>query len=114
MTGNQASPAPAGLPAPQAATAHPHDAAGHHAIGRRPADLPLAAVQKKTARYAPLLLGGAAAAVLAMATAPAMASTTGGRDTASAVSKSSIVSVNLGSAASAFSLGAFGGDPRTN
>ena len=85
MTGNQASPAQAGLPAPQAATAHPHDAAGHHAIGRRPADLPLAAVQKKTARYAPLLLGGAEAAVLAMA-APAMASTTAGRDTASAVS----------------------------
>jgi hypothetical protein len=90
MTGNQASPAQAGLPAPQAATAHPHDAAGHHAIGRRPADLPLAAVQKKTARYAPLLLGGAAAAVLAVA-APAMASTTGGRDTASAVSISAIL-----------------------
>jgi len=52
MTGNQALPAQAGLLAPQAATAHPHDAAGHHAIGRRPADLPLAAVQKKTARYA--------------------------------------------------------------
>jgi len=91
MTGNQASPAQAGLPAPQAATAHPHDAAGHHAIGRRPADLPLAAVQKKTARYAPLLLGGAAAAVLAMAAAPAMANTTGGRDTASAVSISAIL-----------------------
>jgi len=90
MTGNQASPAQAGLPAPQTATAHPHDAAGHHAIGRRPADLPLAAVQKKTARYAPLLLGGAAAAVLAVAT-QAMASTTGGRDTASAVSISAIL-----------------------
>ena len=70
MTGNQASSAPPGLPA-QAATARPHDPAGHHATVRRPADLPLAAVQKKTARYAPLLLGGAAAAVLAMAAAPA-------------------------------------------
>jgi len=48
-------------------------------------------VPKKTARYAPLLLGGAAAAVLAMAAAPAMASTTGGRDTASAVSISKIL-----------------------
>ena len=91
MSGNQASPAQAGLPAPQAATAHPHDAAGHHAIGRRPADLPLAAVQKKTARYAPLLLAGAAAAVRPWAAPPARATTTGGRDTASAVSISKIL-----------------------
>ena len=59
MTGNQASPAQAGLPAPQAATAHPHDPAGHHPIGRQPAELLLAAAAKKTARYAPLLLAGA-------------------------------------------------------
>src|SRR5262245_28097585 len=64
MTGNQASPAQAGLPAPQAATAHPHDPAGHHPIGRQPAELLLAAAAKKTARYAPLLLAGATAAVL--------------------------------------------------
>ena len=74
MTGNQASPAQAGLPAPQAATAHPHDPAGHHPIGRQPAELLLAAAAKKTARYAPLLLAGATAAVLAMAATPAMAS----------------------------------------
>ena len=64
MTGNQAPPAQAGLPAPQAATAHPHDPAGHHPIGRQPAELLLAAAAKKTARYAPLLLAGATAAVL--------------------------------------------------
>ena len=73
MTGNQASPARAGLPAPQAATARPHDPADHPAIGCRPTDLPLVAARKKIARYAPLLLGAAAAAVLAMAE-PAMAS----------------------------------------
>src|SRR5215471_12563851 len=84
MTANQASPARPGLPGPQTATGRPHDPAGHPAIVRRPADLPLAAAPKKTARYTPLLLGGAAAAVLAMASTPAMASTTGARDTASA------------------------------
>ena len=73
MTGNQASPAQAALPAPQPTAAHSHNPAGDHAIGRRPAHLPLAAMAKKTARYAPVLLGGAAAAVLAMA-GPAMAS----------------------------------------
>ena len=52
MTGNQAAPAQAGRLALQAATAHPHHPAGHHANGRRPADLPLAAVRKKTALYA--------------------------------------------------------------
>jgi hypothetical protein len=91
MTANQASPARPGLPGPQTVAGRPHDPAGHHATGRRPAGLPLAAVQKKTARYAPLLLCGAAAAVLAMASTPAMASTTGGRDTASAVSISAIL-----------------------
>lgn len=72
MTG-QASPAQAGPPAPRAATAYPHDPAGHHATGRRPADRPRAAAQKKAALYAPLLLGAAAAAVPALAL-PAMAS----------------------------------------
>ena len=91
MTGNLASPARPGLPAAQAATARPLGPAGHHAIGRRPADLPLAAAQKKTAWYGPLLAGGAAAAVLAMAAAPAMASTTGGRDAATAVSIAKIL-----------------------
>src|SRR5690348_4996188 len=89
MTGNQASPARPGLPAPQTAIARPHDPAGHQAAGRRPADLPLA-VPKKTALYVALLAGGAAAAVLAMAAAPAMASTIGGRDTSSDVSISQI------------------------
>jgi hypothetical protein len=89
MTGNQASPARPGRPALQTATARPHDPAGHHAAGRRPADLSLA-VPKKTALYVPLLAGGAAAAVLAMAAAPAMASTIGGRDTSSDVSISQI------------------------
>ena len=74
MSGNKSSPAQAELPAPRAATARPHDPAGHRAISHRPADLPRAAVRKKTAQYAPLLLlGTAMAAVLAMA-APAMAS----------------------------------------
>ena len=91
MTGNQASPAQAALPASQAATARPHDPAGHHAIGRRPADLPLAAVRKKTARYAPLLLGAAAAAVLALAV-PAMASPITGHDATSTGSISEILS----------------------
>ena len=72
MTG-QASPAQAGPPAPRAVTAYPHDPAGHHATGRRSADLPRAPAQKKAALYAPLLLGAAAAAMLALAL-PAMAS----------------------------------------
>ena len=55
MTGNQASLAQAALPAPEAAAAH------WDRCGRRPHDMPV------------LLLGGAAAAVLAMAM-PAMAS----------------------------------------
>jgi len=84
MTGNQAPPARPRLPAAPAATARTHHPARRHATGRRPAGLPLAAAQKKTARYAPLLAGGAAAAVLAMASTPAMASTTSGPDTASA------------------------------
>ena len=91
MTVNQASPARPGLPAAQAATARPHDPAGHHAAGRRPADPPLAAAAKRTARYAPLLAGGAAAVVLAMAAAPAMASTTGGQDTPSDVTFAKIL-----------------------
>src|SRR5215471_14241103 len=82
MTGNKTSPAQAGLPAPSAATAHPHDPAGHHAI-RRAADLPRAAVRKKTALYTPLLLGGAMAAVLAIAL-PATASPVTGHSAASA------------------------------
>ena len=89
MTGNQASPAQAGLPAPPAATAHPHDPAGHHTI-RRAADLPRAAVRKKTALCAPLLLGGAVTAVLAMAL-PATASPITGRDAASTGSISAIL-----------------------
>ena len=89
MTGNQASPAQAGLPAPPAATAHPHDPAGHDAI-RRAADLPRAAVRKKTALCAPLLLGGAVTAVLAMAL-PATASPITGRDAASTGSISAIL-----------------------
>jgi hypothetical protein len=72
MTGNQASPVQPGLPAPQAATARP------------------ATVQKKTALYAPLLLGGAAAAVLALA-GPAMASSVTGHNTTSTVSISPIL-----------------------
>src|SRR5262252_933867 len=81
MTGNKTSPAQAGLPAPPAATAHPQDPAGHHA-SRRAADLPRAAVRKKTALYAPLLLGGAMAAVLAIAV-PATASPVTGHGAAS-------------------------------
>ena len=91
MTANQASPARAGLPAPRAATARPHDPAGHPAIGRRPADLLLMAARKKTALYAPLLLGGAAAAVLALAL-PAMASPVTGQAAASTGSISAILS----------------------
>jgi hypothetical protein len=67
MTANQASPARAGLPAAQAATARPNDPADHPAICCRPTDLPLVAARKKTALYAPLLLGAAVAAVLALA-----------------------------------------------
>ena len=84
MTANQASPARPGRPAAQAAMARAHHRARCHATGRRPGDLPLGAPRKKAARYAPLLAGGAAAAVLAMASTPAMASTTSGPDTASA------------------------------
>ena len=90
MTGHQASPAHAGLPAPPAATARPHDPAGHPATGRRLADLPLAAARKKTALYVPLLLGTAAAAVLALAL-PAMASPVTGQDATSTMSISPIL-----------------------
>ena len=55
MTANQASPTRPGLPSPQTATGRPHDPAGHHATSHRPVGLPLAAAQKKAARYAPLL-----------------------------------------------------------
>ena len=89
MTGNQASPAPAALHAAHAEAAHPHHPVGDHVIGRRSADLPLAAV-RKTARYAPVLLGGVAAAVLAMAV-PAMASPTTGHDATSTGSISGIL-----------------------
>src|SRR5262245_16182684 len=91
MTGNQASPSRAGLPALQAAAARPHDPAGHHATARRPADLPLAVARKKTALYAPVLLGAAAAAVLALA-GPAMASPVTGHDATSTRSISEILS----------------------
>jgi hypothetical protein len=89
MTANQASPDRAGLPAPRAATGRPHDPAGHPGIGRRPADLPLAAARKKTALYAPVLLGAAAAAVLALAL-PAMASPVTGQAAAGTMSISPI------------------------
>src|SRR5262249_33926443 len=89
MTGNQAS-ARAGLPAAQATTAHPHGPAGHHTIRCPPADVLLAAVGKKTALRAPLLLGGAVAAVVAMAL-PATASPVTGRDAASTGSISAIL-----------------------
>jgi hypothetical protein len=91
MTGNQASSAHAGPPAPQAATACPHDPAGHPATGRRPADLLLTAARQKTALYAPLLLGTAAAAVLALAL-PAMASPVRSHDATSTGSISPILS----------------------
>ncbi len=89
MTDHQASPAHAGLTAPPAAAARPHDPAGDHATGRRPADLPLTAARKKTALYAPVLLGAAAAAVLALAV-PAMASPVRSQDATGTVSISSI------------------------
>ena len=82
MTANQASLARAGLPAAQAATTRPHDPADHPAIGCRPTDLPLVAARKKIALYAPLLLGAAAAAVLALA-GSAMASPVTGHDATS-------------------------------
>jgi hypothetical protein len=88
MTGTQASPAHAGPPAAPAATARPHDPAGHHAAGRRSADLPLVA-RKKTAVYAPVLLGATAAALLTMAM-PATASPVTGHDATSTVSISPI------------------------
>jgi hypothetical protein len=90
MTGHQASPAHAGLPAPPTATARPHDPAGHPATARRPADLPLPAARKKTTLYVPLLLGTAAAAVLALAL-PAMASPVTGQDATSTMSISPIL-----------------------
>ena len=90
MTGNQASPAPPEVPAAQAATARPHGPAGRHAVGYWPADLLVAAVRKKTALYAPLLAGGAMAAVLAMAL-PATASPVTGHDATSAGSISAIL-----------------------
>jgi len=89
MTGHQASPAHAGLPAPPAATGRPHDPAGHPATGRRPTDLPLAAA-RKTALYVPLLLGAAAAAVLALAW-PAMASPVTSQDATRTISISPIL-----------------------
>jgi hypothetical protein len=89
MTGHKASPAHAGLPARRAATARPHNPAGQHAAGRRPADLRLAA-WKKTALYAPVLLGAAAAAVLALA-GTAMASPVTGHDATGTVTISAIL-----------------------
>src|SRR5690349_9727735 len=89
MTDHQASPAHTGLPAPPAAAARPHDPAGHPATGRRPADLPLTVARKKTALYAPVLLGAAAAVVLALAV-PAMASPVRSQDATGTVSISSI------------------------
>jgi hypothetical protein len=89
MTRHQGSPAHTGLPVPPAATARPHDPAGHPATGRRPADLLLTAARKKTALYAPLLLGAAATAVLALA-GTAMASPVTGHDATSTVSISPI------------------------
>ena len=75
MTGNQASLARAALPAPKAAAAH------------------WDRVRKETARYAVLLLGGAAAAVLAMAM-PAMASPISVHDAAGTASISPILGDN--------------------
>jgi hypothetical protein len=89
MTGHQASPAHAGLPAAPAATASPHHPAGDHATGRRPADLRPAAARKNTTLYAPVLLGAAAAAVLALAV-PAMASPVRSHDATGTVSISAI------------------------
>ena len=89
MTDHQASPAHAGLPAPPAAAARPHDPAGHPATGRRPAALPLTVARKKTALYAPVLVGAAAAGVLALGV-PAMASPVTGQDATGTVSISSI------------------------
>jgi hypothetical protein len=74
MTGNQASLAQAALPAPEAAAAR------------------WDRVRKETARYAVLLLGGAAAAVLAMAM-PAMASPISVHDAAGTGSISPILGV---------------------
>ena len=91
MPGTQAPPHRPGRPAAPAATARPHRPAGHHPAGHRPTGPSLTAAVKKTARYAPQLAGGAAAAVLAMAAAPAMASTTGTQETAPAVSISAIL-----------------------
>ena len=85
MTDHQASPAHAGLPAPPAAAARPHDPAGHPATGRRPADLSLTVARKKTALYAPVLVGAAAAAMLALGV-PAMASPVTGQDATGTVS----------------------------
>ena len=73
MTGDQASPAQATLPAPGAAAARWHQ------------------VRKETAGYALLLLGGAAAAVLARAL-PAMASPVTGQAATSTGSISAILS----------------------
>ena len=73
MTGNQASPAQAALPAPEAAAADLADR-----------------VRQETARYALLLLGGAAAAVLATAM-PAMASPISVQDATSPGSISTIL-----------------------
>ena len=75
MTGNQASLARAALPAPKAAAAH------------------WDRVRKEAARYAVLLLGGAAAAVLAMAM-PAMASPISVHDAAGTASISPILGDN--------------------
>ena len=75
MTGNQASPAQAALPALEAAAAHWHR------------------VRQETARYALLLLGGAAAAVLATAM-PAMASPISVQDAPSTGSISPILGDN--------------------
>jgi hypothetical protein len=72
MTGNQASPAQAALPAPEAAAARWHQ------------------MRNETAGYALLLLGGAAAAVAAMAM-PAMASPVTGHAATSTGSISAIL-----------------------
>ena len=85
MTITQAPSDQAAFPAPPVAAARrPHLRPAGHAIDRRPTHL-------WPTRAAVVLAGGAAAAVLAMAGAPALASTTGGRDAASAVSISKIL-----------------------